>query len=53
MTRVYVPQTVQVVHDSHTLVLSPGIQSIPDELENHWWLTANGVTVIRPTLLQL
>ena len=50
MKRVYVPSHVQIVHDNQTLVLEPGVQNIPDDLEGHWWLIANGVSVIRPTL---
>lgn len=48
--RVFVPSRIQVIHDNRTIVLEPGLQTIPDALENHWWLVANGVTVIRPML---
>lgn len=48
MVNVFIPREVQVKHKKQTLVLQPGYQSIPDELEGHWWLVANGATFIRP-----
>jgi hypothetical protein len=48
MPRVYVPCDVQLNFRGSTVKLTQGLQTISDDLLNHWWLKENGVTAIRP-----
>jgi len=46
--QVYIPHSMQLLHNGQLLQLKPGRQTIPAELATHWWLLANGVVAIRP-----